>query len=48
MTRNELIGALLSIRDAIIESPELTDYAFEHAVYSIDDAITYIRDNEEK
>lgn len=48
MTRYELIGALLNMRDAIIESPELTDYALEHAVYSIDDAITHIRENEEK
>lgn len=48
MARKELIEALLNIREAIIESPELTDYALEHAVYSVDDAITHIRENEER
>lgn len=48
MTRKELIEALLNIREEIMESFDLTDYAFEHAVCSIDDAIAHIRENEER
>lgn len=47
MTRKELIEALLNIREEIIESFDLTDFAREQAVYCMDDVIAYVYENEE-
>lgn len=47
MTRNEIIKALKDIREEIIESFDLTDFAREQAVYCMDDVIAYVYENEE-
>lgn len=49
MTRNELIKQLEEIKEQLAwENIGLTDYAREHAYISVDSAIEYVTENEEK
>ena len=48
MTRNEIIHMLKALREAVIEdeNQELTDNCRENAVYSIEDLIEVLEENE--
>lgn len=48
MKRNEIIHVLRALREAVIENEdqELTDNCRENAVYSIEDLIEVLKENE--
>jgi hypothetical protein len=50
MTRKEIIKKVEEIKELLlteVETDELTDYAREHAYYSLCGAVDYLKENEE-